>query len=277
MLPSSEIRKNIRNGIVSPGSWLQIPSPDVAEIMGHMGYDWVVVDMEHGAFSRAMLPDIFRAIECGGALPFAKPATATREEIRAVLDCGARGLILPMIETRAQLDEAISAAMYPGGREFSAGTRGVGFARSNSYGLEFVEHLDPESGLGRDIIIVAQIEHINAMKELDSILAHPRLDAYMVGRYDFSASMGLTGDFSHPDFLAALEAIRTKAAVHRVPAGFHVLSPNQDELTQRAREGYTFLAYGIDAIFLMSAARLPDFPGRTLTQVEEAKRLKLAK
>lgn len=277
MLLSSEIRKNIRNGVISPGTWLQLSSPDVAEIMARMGYDWVVVDLENGALSRVSLPDMFRAIECGGALPIARPASASCENIRAALDCGARGLILPKIETRAQLDAAIQAAMYPGGREFSAGTRGVCLARANGYGLELVEHFDPESGLGRDIVIVAEIEHINAMKEIDEILAHPRLDAYMVCRYDFSASMGMIGDFSNPEFLAVQESIRTKAAAHRVPAGFHVLSPNQDELAQRAREGYTFLAYGMDAIFLMSAARLPEIPGRALPQVREDCRLKLGK
>jgi 2-dehydro-3-deoxyglucarate aldolase len=189
----------------------------VAELIARLGYDWVVVDMEHGSFSRSQLPDMFRAIECGGAAPFARPAAATPDHIRAVLDCGARGLILPMIESRAQLDAAVCAAMYPGGKEFSAGRRGVGFSRSNTYGLDFVAELDPDAGAARDIVLVAQIEHVNALQELDAIFSHPRLDAYMVGRYDFSASMGLIGDFTQRDFLAAEETIRTKAATHRLP------------------------------------------------------------
>lgn len=277
MILASEIRKRLRNGIVCPGAWLQIPSPDIAEIVTRMGYDWAVVDMEHGSFSHSQLPDMFRAIECGGAVPFARPASSSSRDIMAALDSGARGLILPMIQSRAQLDSAISAAMYPGGKEYSTGTRGVGFCRSNSYGFDFVGELDPDAGSSRDIVLVAQIEHVDAMKELDAIFSHPRLDAYMVGRYDFSASMGLTGDFSHPDFLAALETIRHKAAPYRLPAGFHVLSPNQDELVARAREGFPFLAYGVDALFLMSAARLPELPGRVHPQVREDARLRLAK
>ncbi len=257
---SSDIRARLRAGEPTVGTWLQIPSSDVAEIIARMGYDWAAVDMEHGAFTRADLPDIFRALERWGTLPFARLAEATKSEIKAALDSGARGLIFPMIESRGQLDEAVGYALYPGGAEYAGGRRGVGFSRANLYGLDFPAHIHKDTGLGRDIVIVAQIEHVNAVPELDAIFSHPRLDAYMVGPYDLSASMNLTGDFANPAFTAVLDRIKAKGAEHGVARGYHVVAPDPAELAARAGEGYSFLAYGIDAVFLASRGQCPALP-----------------
>jgi len=86
-----EIRAKMKTG-ATIGVWMQLPSPEAAEIMGRAGYDWVAVDMEHGLFTRAGLADIFRAIELGGCAPFARVAEATKNEIKGALEAGARGL-----------------------------------------------------------------------------------------------------------------------------------------------------------------------------------------
>ncbi len=257
MLSSGDIRDRIRQGKPTVGTWLQLPSPDVAEVVARLGYDWAAADLEHGSFTRAQLPDVFRALERWGTLPFARVAAADMTMIKAALDSGARGLIFPMIESRAQLDDAIAWSLYPGGREFAGGRRGVGFSRANVFGLDFAAHVDGENGLGHDLVIVAQIEHVNALADLDGIFSHPRLDAYMIGPYDLSASMGLTGRFDHPDFLAALAQIEQKAEAHNKAKGYHVVQPNPDDLRAKAAQGYTFLAYGIDALFLQHAGRRP--------------------
>ena len=166
----------MRGGNATIGTWLQFPSADVAEVMGASGYDWVAVDMEHGAFTRAILPDVFRAIERGGSTPFARIAQAELRPIKDALDSGAQGLVFPMIESREQLDRAISLSLYPD----AGGSRGVGYSRANMYGRDF----DPyRVDVAKDILLVAQIEHIRAVEQLDAILSHPRLDAIMVGPY----------------------------------------------------------------------------------------------
>ncbi len=162
-----------------------------------------------------------------------------------------------MIESRSQLDDAINYAMFPGGKEYDCGIRGVGFSRANLYGLDFAEHVDAAAGRSRDIVLVAQIEHKNALPELDAIFSHPRLDAYMVGPYDLSASMGCTGDFNNAEFLAGLKSIEQKAQTHGVAKGYHQVAPNPAELAKKISEGYGFLAYGIDAFFLHQAAKRP--------------------
>ena len=256
-MTSERIRQDIRNGKPVIGTWLQLPSPDVAEIVARLGYDWAAVDLEHGSFTRAHLPDVFRALERWGTLPFARVAEATRRDIKMALDSGARGIIFPMIESREQLDNAISWSLYPGGKEFSGGSRGVGFSRANAFGMDFPAHTHTENGLGHNVVLVAQIEHINALPNLDAIFSHPRLDSYMIGPYDLSASMNLTAQFDHPDFLAALKTIEEKALIHKVARGYHVVAPDENLVKQRIEEGYTFIAYGIDSLFLQQSGKRP--------------------
>jgi 2-dehydro-3-deoxyglucarate aldolase len=249
---AKEIRAKMRNG-VTVGTWLQLPSPDAAEIMGRAGYDWVAADMEHGLFSRTGLADIFRAVQIGGAAPFARVAEATKTEIKAALESGATGLIFPMIESRAQLDEAAACALYPD----QGGKRGVGYCRANLYGKDFDSYGENRA---RDLLLVAQIEHIRAVEALPDILAHPRLDAIMVGPYDLSGSMGLTGLFDHPEFAAAMRRIRDICFERGANMGTHVVDPDPAQLAACVREGYRFIAYGIDAVFLWKNAQRPRLP-----------------
>ncbi|MDR1685310.1 MAG: 2,4-dihydroxyhept-2-ene-1,7-dioic acid aldolase [Desulfovibrio sp.] len=257
MLTNRELRQKLRAGTPSIGTWLQIPSPEIAEILARTGYEWAAADAEHGAFTRAVLPDMFRALERWGTLPFVRVAAAKPELIKYAVDSGAAGLIFPMIESRAQLDEAVNSSLYPGGEEFSGGRRGVGFCRANAYGMDFDAHLDPRAGFSRELVLVAQIEHINAVAALDGIFSHPRLDAYMVGPYDLSASMGLTARFDEPEFIKTLERIEAKAVQYGVSRGYHVVRPDEPLLRDKVRAGYTFLAYGMDSLFLQTGGKLP--------------------
>lgn len=242
------------------GTWLQLPSPDVAEIMAHAGYDWVAVDMEHGSFGPTGLPDVFRAIACGGSVPFARLGEASKTQIKIALEAGAQGLIFPMIESREQLDRAIDLATYPGQDfwrplgETAPEYRGVGYNRANEFGRRFDEYREKNAP---DIFLVAQIEHIRAVDRLDSILSHPRLDAIMVGPYDLSGSMGLTGQFDHPDFQATMQRIADACIRNNARMGLHIVRPDPAELQRQITAGCRFIAYGIDAVFLWGAAERP--------------------
>lgn len=250
MKTASDIRAAMRGGKATVGTWLQIPSTELAELLGASGYDWVAVDMEHGAFTRTGLPDMFRAIECGGALPFARLPEAEMRPIKAALDSGAKGLIFPMIESRAQLDRAISLSLYPD----SQGARGVGFCRANAYGTEFDAY---RTETAPNILLIAQIEHIKAVDDIDAILDHPRLDGIMVGPYDLSGSMGITGQFEKPEFIAALDRLNKACAKHNVPMGTHVVAPDPARLAACVADGYRFIAYGMDTTFLTSCCKRP--------------------
>ena len=185
------VREKLRVGGVSIGSWMQIPHPSIAEVMGQAGYDWVAVDMEHGSIGAHQLPDLFRALELGNTLPLARIAQGRAKDCKQALDAGAGGVIVPMVESAAQLLEVRDACRWP-----PSGTRGVGFT------LEFFgENFDVYREEAQAPLLVAMVEHIVAVDSLKEILSVDGLDAILIGPYDLSASMGLTAQFDHPDFV----------------------------------------------------------------------------
>lgn len=180
------LRKILSKGESSIGSWMQIPHASVAEIMGRAGYDWVVVDMEHGAISVHQLPDLFRALELGNTLPLVRVSQGTEKDCKQALDAGAGGVIVPMIKNAEQLERVRDIIRWP-----PAGKRGVAFSRANLFGKYFDEYIDE----AQHPLLVAMIEHVHAVRNLDDILKVEGLDAILVGPYDLSASMGLTAKF----------------------------------------------------------------------------------
>lgn len=260
------IHENVRNGVPTIGTWLQLPSPDVAEIMAKAGYDWVAVDMEHGSFGPDGLPNVMRAIECGGAVPFARLPEAAKVWIKMALESGAQGLIFPMIESAEQLAAAIDLATYPGQDswrktgETAVAYRGVGFCRANGFGKDFEKYRKKTAA---NLFLVAQIEHIRAVEDIEAILAHPRLDAIMVGPYDLSGSMGITGQFDKPEFQEAMNRIAAACKKSGKAMGSHVVQPDPAALEAEIKRGGLFIAYGMDSIFLWQAARRPAGKGGT--------------
>lgn len=240
-----EIRERLFAGGHSIGSWMQIPHASVAEIMGQAGYDWVAVDLEHGAIAAHQLPDLFRALELGGTLPLARLAQGHSQDCKQALDAGAGGVIVPMIESAEQLIAVRNSCRWP-----PAGIRGVGFSRANLFG----KHFDAYREEAQAPLLVAMIENFRAVEDLAHILEVDGLDAILIGPYDLSASMGLTARFDHPDFKAMMNRIRDLAAQKNIASGVHVVQPTREELKQRIDEGYRFLAYSVDAVMLRSVA-----------------------
>jgi 2-dehydro-3-deoxyglucarate aldolase len=240
-----KVRAKLRADQTSVGSWMQIPSASVAEIMGQAGYDWIAVDLEHGAIGVQQLPDLFRAIELGGTLPLVRVARGDVTDCKHALDAGAGGIIVPMVESAAQLEAVRAACQWP-----PAGTRGVGFSRANLFGKHFEAYREEAQAP----LLVAMIEHERAVAGLEGILAVRGLDAILIGPYDLSASMGLTAQFEEPRFVATLARIRAGAAKARIPCGVHVVAPSRAMVDQRSAEGFRFIAHGIDAQFLLHGA-----------------------
>ena len=227
---------------------MQIANSSVGEIMGQAGYDWVALDMEHGSMCVHQLPDIFRALELGGTLPLVRVASSGSTCCKEALDAGAGGIIVPMVESAEEVAKARNACCWP-----PAGTRGVAFSRANLYGKNFDSYKDE----AQQPLFVAMIENTNAVTDLDDILEVDGLDSIMIGPYDLSASMGMTAEFEHPDFVAAMSHILNRAKKHNIPAGVHVVQPSSAELSKRITEGYCFIAYSADAVILTESSTRP--------------------
>lgn len=241
------LRQRLRAGEAVVGTWLTLDSPAVAEIMARAGFAFVTVDLEHSPLTLAQAADLIRTAELAGSAPLVRLSAGDPVQVKRVMDAGAHGIIAPMITRREQV-EALHAAMhYP-----PLGSRGVGLARAQGYGEGFDRY---RTWLAEHAVLVAQLEHVDALKQLDAILSSRVLDACLVGPYDLSASMGLAGQLDHPDVLAALDRIRAAAERHGVPAGTHLVQPDPPQLRRLLDQGYRFLAYSVDFRMLAVAAR----------------------
>ena len=249
LMAITDIRKKLNNGGVSVGSWMQIPHSSIAEIMGQSNYDWVAVDMEHGAISVHQLPDLFRALELGNTLPLVRLAHGHSKDCKQALDAGAGGVIVPMIKNADQLRKVRDATRWP-----PSGNRGVAFSRANLFGKNFNEYIKE----AEQPLLIAMIEHIDAINELDDILKVDGLDAILIGPYDLSTSMNLTAQFDHPEFAKAIRDIKSKSESANIPCGIHVVSPSVDDLKEKIDDNYRFIAYSIDSVILTNFLRKPE-------------------
>ena len=216
---------------------MQIPSPEIAEIMGNSNLDWVAVDLEHGSIGIDHLPNIFRALELNNTLPFAR-VTDESQAVRA-MEVGAGGIIISNIESADDVEKIYSSINYP-----PRGKRGVGYNRGNCYGLEF------NNDLSDNPILVGIIETQNGVNNINEILDCKKLDAVMIGPYDLSASFNITGQFQSHAFKEIVKHVRETCIRKKVPVGCHVVQPHSHELEEKIDEGYTFIPFAGDITML---------------------------
>jgi len=230
------------------GTWITIPHNSVAEIAVRAGFEWATVDLEHSSIGIDACADLIRTIDLAGASPFVRVGSHDANVIKRVMDAGAHGLIASTVNTPGQAAAIVAAVKYP-----PVGTRGVGLSRAQGYKDEFEEHY---KWLNAESMVFVQIEHIDAVRNLEAILRTPGVDGFFVGPYDLSASLGIPGGFDHPKMREALDEIaRVRALVPASVPGCHVVDTDPEEARTRLREGYRFIAYGIDFLFLKNKAR----------------------
>ncbi len=229
------------------GSWITLAHPGIAEIMARAGYDWLVVDLEHSAITIREAEELIRVIALCGVVPLVRLTNNDANLIKRVMDSGAHGIIVPMVNSRREAEQSVSAVYYP-----MRGQRGVGLARAQGYGTRFQEYRD---WLADGAIVMVQVEHIDAVNDLEAILSVPGVDGYFIGPYDLSASMGISGQFGDPRFVAALEETKRVGNNLGKPGGLHVVEPRPEELQRRIEEGFTFLAYSLDTRMLDTVCR----------------------
>ncbi len=243
-----KVRFKLSKGNVSIGSWIQMESASSAEILSNSGYDWLAVDLEHGSISISQLPNIFRAIELNNTLPFARLSEGTPVNCKRALDAGASGIIIPKIETKQQLYELTKACKWP-----PDGNRGVGFSRANLYGEYFNEYKEEAS----QPFIVAMIENKVGLDNIEEIISVKGLDAILIGPYDLSGSLNMTGEINNSLVQESIKRILTSCNKYSIPAGIHIVKPDIKDLNNKIKEGYRFLAYSIDTVFLNSISKNP--------------------
>jgi 2-keto-3-deoxy-L-rhamnonate aldolase RhmA len=224
------------------GSWITLGNSAVAEIMARAGFDWLVVDLEHSVISISVAGDLIRTIELCGVAPLVRLTSNDPDQIKRVMDAGAHGIVVPMVNSAAEASQAVAATRYG-----PLGSRGVGLARAQGYGANFPEYLQWQHD---GPVVIVQIEHKNALERLEEILKVPGVDGFIIGPYDLSCSMGIPGQFEQPDFINTMVHIRETGQRLGIPAGLHIVEPDLQRLEHVIREGFTFIAYSVDTRIL---------------------------
>ena len=246
---ATKIKKKLREGNVSIGTWMSMAHVSIAEILASSGYDWVVIETEHTAIDVSEVLQMIIAIEGRGAIPLVRLAWNDPIQAKAVMDSGAAGLLVPMVNSKAEAELAVNSIKYP-----PLGFRGVGLARAHGYGVTFDEYAQNAND---DSLLIVQIEHIDAVGNINEILSVPGIDGTFIGPYDLSMSMGLPGQLRHPDIEAAKQRVLEATKAHGLAPGIHLVHPDNaaEELEQRVAEGYQFIALGTDILFLGDSSR----------------------
>jgi len=224
------------------GSWITIGHPCVAEIMAKAGFDYLTVDMEHSAITLPQAQQLLRIIELFGVTPLVRVDENNPSLIKRVMDAGAHGVIVPMVNSRADALKAVNAVKYP-----PAGTRGVGLARAQGYGLEFKKY---KNRINDESIVVVQIETIKAIDNLEKILEVEGVDASIIGPYDLSASLGYPGEFERAEVAGAVKRYIEICRRKDKCAGFHIVPIDTEKVKNKIKEGFIFIAFSLDTLFL---------------------------
>jgi 2-keto-3-deoxy-L-rhamnonate aldolase RhmA len=232
---------------VSIGSWITLGHFSIAEIMAEAGFDWLCIDLEHSVIDYLEVEKIISAIEHKNCIPYVRVGANDPLIIKRVLDAGAMGVIIPMVKTPEEAEQAVQFVKYP-----PQGSRGVGLARAQGYGFNFDEY---SARANQEIKIIIQIEHVEAVEKLDSILSVEGIDGTIVGPYDLSGSMGKPGKYDDNDVKLVLDEYERISREKGVPMGFHVIKPDHRLVMDKINSGYSLIAFSLDTLFLGTSCR----------------------
>jgi 4-hydroxy-2-oxoheptanedioate aldolase len=206
-----ELKRKWASGLPSPGFWVRLADPTVVEMLGEVGFDWIMFDVEHAALDLQTLQTLLIALNGTNTLPLVRVPSNDLMFIKRVLDIGAVGVLVPQVKTAEDVRQAVAACKYP-----PAGVRGAGPRRPGRYGRKEKEYI---AGANEQTIAMVMIETVEAVSNIDSILAVEGLDAIVLGPVDLATGMGLFGDFEHPRVQEAIGGVIERARHARVPFG----------------------------------------------------------
>ena len=232
----------LRAGDTLTGTLVSLPSAEICELLGEVGYDWLFIDAEHGAFNPQQAQSMLQAASptpCVIRVPVGEPIW-----LKKALDIGAAGVIVPQVHNASQAEEIIKQCKYS-----PVGERGIGIGRAHKYGIEFERYLE---NANKETAVILQAESAEAVEHIDDIVSLKGLDAILIGPYDLSASLGLPGQIDHPTVQKAINKIIKSCTAANVSMGFFGVSA--EAVLPYKEKGFTLLTVGVDTGFIIKSA-----------------------
>ena len=226
------------------GTVLALPSPEITEMLASMDLDWLWLDMEHSVIDaptmQRMLQATHNKIPC-----LVRPPSHDEVWIKKILDAGADGLLVPMVNSANDAQHIVEMSKYP-----PQGNRGVGISRAHKYGLRFSEYMERAND---EIAVILQAETTMALKNISEIAAVPGIDAVFIGPYDLSASLGKMGQLTNPEVKQAIQTIAEACKKAGVRLG--IFAATADAVEPFIQQDFTLLAIGTDGLHMAQSAR----------------------
>lgn len=235
-LPRNAFKAALARGELQIGLWSSLCSPIVAEIIGHSGFDWILVDTEHSPNEPPAVLAQLQAMQAGTATPIVRPAWNDPVLLKRLLDIGTQAVLVPFVQNAEEAAKAVAACRYP-----PAGIRGITVSgRGSRYGRvpDYLKRADAE------ICVLVQVETGEALAQLESIASVDGVDGVFIGPADLSASLGHIGDPGHPEVQDAIKGAVERLAAVGKPAG--ILTPSEADARRYIEWGYRFVAVGSD-------------------------------
>jgi 2-keto-3-deoxy-L-rhamnonate aldolase RhmA len=240
------LKERIKAGEVVHGCWINLGSAVSAEMIGKTGFDWVLIDLEHGAGNDVTMLAQLQALNGSTAMAIVRTDEAARSKVQRILDAGASGIMFPQIQETREAEDATSLMYYP-----PHGTRGMAkLVRATGFGTNVDGYA---SSLSKELVGVVQIETISSLSYLEEIAALKNVDVLFVGPSDLSLALGIFNQFAHPDFQKAIKEVAAAATKFGKASG--ILLQNINEYKMYYDLGYRFIACGADSSFVMNGAK----------------------
>jgi 2-keto-3-deoxy-L-rhamnonate aldolase RhmA len=239
----TDFRKRLKDHAILKGMLLTTPSCEIAEALSHTRLDWVFIDIEHSAMGFSEAQDIVRALGTRMAGIIRIPDD-NASHVKKALDTGCDGIIVPQINSARQAANLVGLAKYA-----PMGSRSVGIARAHGHGPGFKAYMDRAND---EIAIIAQIEHIDGVNDIEAIVSVAGIDAIFIGPFDLSASLGIPGQIDAPAVIDAIDRVYPAAKANGMPVG--IFCPTMESAQSAIGKGATLVAVGLDVAHLVGVA-----------------------
>ena len=243
----TDLKTRIRAGETLIGTFSDLASPLAAELCGQAGFDWAVLDLEHGSATEADLLALLYAVGTTSMTPIVRVPSAERLRVGRALDLGAAGIMLPQLRSIADVREAVTYLRYP-----PVGQRGVAL-RTRGASMGAIGHGDLARVVNDRIIGVVQIESAGTVKDADEIAALAEVDVLFVGPADLTHNLGIPGQFGAPTYQETLRTVVAACRRHGKSAG--ILVYDATGLAQLLELGFRFVGLGSEGSYVSAGAR----------------------
>lgn len=240
-------KDKLRNRERAFGGWVSYGDPAITETFAKAGFDFIAIDMEHTTLSLTDARTIITSAQSEGSLCFPRPVSHSNDVLKPLLEAGADGMFIQMVETPRDVENLVKALKYP-----PAGRRSYGVNRAHGYGFDFDRYINDWNASS---ILLLQIESITGVENIDALLSFDEVDGVMVGPYDISGSVGVPGQTDHPLVREASRKVVEAAARAGKSCCTQIADVNTDRVSDAFDQGFTFVILGSDLFVLWKWAQ----------------------